>query len=100
MITQNNKIMAQQTVVSWVIEQLRQLAHNPKTHLGMGDVRVTQGYLDDLEEQANKQFQNKIIDAWEDGAQSEHRAHVNGKADKSSLDYYNETYKTEENGKE
>lgn len=92
--------MLKQTVVNWVIEQLRQLAHNPKTHLGMGDVRVTQGYLDDLEEQGNKKFQNKIIDAWEDGAQSEYRASVNGKADKSSLDYYNKTYKTEENGKE
>lgn len=42
--------------------------------------------------QANKK---QIIDAREDGAQSEHRAKVNGKADKSSLDYYNETYKPE-----
>lgn len=48
--------MAQQnmTAVEWLIDQLRQLAHNPSTHLGMGDIRVTQGMLDDLEEQAKQ----------------------------------------------
>jgi hypothetical protein len=41
-----------------------------------------------------KQMEKKqIADAWEDGAEAEHRAHINGKADTSSLDYYNETYK-------
>ena len=55
--------MAQQTAVSWLIEQLRQLAHNPKTHLGMGDVRVTQGYLDDIEEQAKAMDKKQKIDA-------------------------------------
>lgn len=39
-----------QTAVQWVIEQLRQHAHNPATHLGLGDIRVTQGDLDDLEQ--------------------------------------------------
>lgn len=44
----------QQTAVEWLVEQLRQLAHNPKTHLGMGDVMVTQGCLDDLLQQAKQ----------------------------------------------
>ena len=43
-----------QTAAEWLIDQLRQLAHNPSTHLGMGDIRVTQGILDDLEEQAKQ----------------------------------------------
>ena len=42
------------TAVEWLVEQLRQLAHNPNTHIGMGDIRVTQGYLDQLEEQAKE----------------------------------------------
>lgn len=43
-----------QTAVEWLIDQLRQLAHNQSTHLGMGDIRVTQGMLDDFEEQAKE----------------------------------------------
>lgn len=80
------KPMAQQTAVSWVIEQLRQLAHNPKTHLGMGDIRVTQGYLDEIEEQAKQMEEEQIIDA-----------HNNGKfvlpPNENGEQYYNETYK-------
>jgi len=54
--------MAQESSIKWLVKQLRQLAHNPKTHLGMGDVRVTQGYLDDIEEQA-KQMEKEQIEA-------------------------------------
>ena len=43
--------MKQITAVEWLVEQLRQLAQNQKTHLGMGDIRVTQGHLDELEDQ-------------------------------------------------
>lgn len=43
-----------QTAVEFLAEQLRQLAHNPNTHLGMGDIRVTQGTIDELEQQAKE----------------------------------------------
>ena len=46
--------MAQQTAVEYIISQLRQLAFNENTHLGMGDVRVTQGLIDELEERAKQ----------------------------------------------
>ena len=49
-----------QTAVEWLIDQLRQLAHNQSTHLGMGDIRVTQGMLDDFEEQA-KEMEKTMI---------------------------------------
>ncbi len=55
--------MTQQTAVEWLIEQLRQLAHNPSTHLGMGDIRVTQGMIDDLEEQAKQMEKEQLENA-------------------------------------
>jgi hypothetical protein len=55
--------MAQQTAVEWLIEQLRLLSFNPKTHLGMGDIRVTQGLLDDLLEQSKEMEKQQIVKA-------------------------------------
>ena len=52
--------MSQQTAVEWIINQLRQLAHDPSTHLGMGDIRVTQGMIDEFEEQS-KQMEKKQL---------------------------------------
>jgi hypothetical protein len=52
----------QQTAVEWLIKQLRQLAFNQKTHLGLGDIRVTQGLLDELYEQAKEMEKEQIID--------------------------------------
>ena len=43
-----------QTAVEWLIEQLRSLSHSLEAHLGTGDIRVTQGMIDDFEEQAKK----------------------------------------------
>ena len=80
--------MAQQTAVSQLIEQLRQLAHNPKTHLGMGDIRVTQGYLDELEQGLNQVFEKQILDAI--------CANQNGllrrKTVLEAMEYYNQTF--------
>jgi hypothetical protein len=50
--------------IEWLIEQLRQLAHNDKHHLGMGDIRITQGMLDDFYEQAKEMHKQEIIDAY------------------------------------
>ena len=52
------------TSIEWLIEQLRQLAHNDKHHLGMGDIRITQGMLDDFYEQAKEMHKQEIIDAY------------------------------------
>jgi hypothetical protein len=62
----------QQTAVEWLIKQLRQLAFNQKTHLGLGDIRVTQGLLDELYEQAKEMEKEQHENTWytgdEDGA--------------------------------
>jgi len=42
------------TAVEWLIDEIRKLSHNENYHLGMGDIRITQGMLDELEEQAKK----------------------------------------------
>ena len=60
-----------QTAVEWLIHQLRQLAHNQSTHLGMGDIRVTQGMLDDFEEQAKEMAQQELKDAYKHGSDDE-----------------------------
>lgn len=78
------------TAVEWLVEQLRQLAFNQKTHLGMGDVRVTQGLLDDLLEQAKAMEKEQIINARKNGD-------MNGKCrvvlcNEDAEKYYNETY--------
>jgi hypothetical protein len=74
--------MAEITVVDWLKNQLPSLFEND-----------TNGFYTKMFEKAEKIYSKQIIDAWEDGAQSEHRAHVNGKADNSSLDYYTQTFK-------
>ena len=56
----------QQSAVKWLVEQLRQLAHNPKTHIAMGDIRVTQGLLDELEEQAKAMEKEQHGKTWDD----------------------------------
>lgn len=53
----------QQTAVEWLIDQLRQLSHSLEAHLGMGDIRVTQGMIDDLEEQAKQMEKEQLENA-------------------------------------
>jgi hypothetical protein len=48
--------------IEWLIDQLRQLAYNDKHHLGMGDIRITQGMLDDFYEQAKEIHKPEISD--------------------------------------
>ena len=78
------------TAIELLIEQLRQLAHNPNAHLGMGDIRVTQGHLDELEEQAKQIEKQQIIDAYMIGdGDAYHLDQVKEEAEQ----YYNETFK-------
>ena len=55
-----------QTAVEWIIDQLRQLSHSLEAHLGTGDIRVTQGMIDEFEEQAKQMEieQNKKEKCW------------------------------------
>ena len=76
--------MAQQTAVDWYTEQLRKLAFDANHHLGLGDIRLTQGQIDELCEQAKEMEKQQIIDAWEDGHDSF--------STRNAEQYYNETY--------
>jgi hypothetical protein len=91
-----------QTTVDWLIEQLRGLAYNPKTHLGMGDVRLTQGYIDWIEEQAKQMEKEQMLDTYIEGrdfAQYIHDEQYGGIEywDREPMgfeQYYEETYGT------
>ena len=52
------------TAVEWLVEQLRQFAFHSNHHLGLGDIRLTQGQIDELEEQAKQMEKEQIMDAW------------------------------------
>ena len=83
------------TAVEWLIEQLRMLAHNPKTHLGMGDIRVTQGYIDEIEEQAKQIYKEQIKEAFWNGDNSDCTNEQN--SFEFAEQYYNETYNKKDN---
>ncbi len=59
--------MKEQSAVEWLVSEIRKLAHNDKHHLGMGDVRITQGMLDELEEQAKEVEIEKLKEAYSMG---------------------------------
>ena len=56
--------MAQQTAVEWLVNELCQLAFSKEHHFGMGDIRLTQGHIDELEEQAKQMEKKQIRDAY------------------------------------
>ena len=56
--------MKEQTAVEWLVSEIRKLAHNDKHHLGMGDVRITQGMLDELEEQAKEKEKERMLECY------------------------------------
>jgi hypothetical protein len=71
----------QQTTVDWLIEQMKQRESQGLT-LSMYELEM-------FAEQANKMFEEQIIEAWVDGV-------INWDSEKESQQYYNETFKTEE----
>lgn len=82
-----------QTAVDYIIGSLRQLAFNENTHLGMGDVRVTQGLIDELEEQAKQMEKEQRIQDYNAGYTDAQCNHIN-----DAENYLNEiTYMTDEN---
>ena len=58
----------QETAVEWIIRQLRELSHSLEAHLGMGDIRITQGMIDDFEEQAKKMEKEQVELRYKDGS--------------------------------
>ncbi len=74
-----------QTAVEWLVEQLRQFAFDTNHHLGLGDVRLTQGQIDELEEQAKEMEKQQIEEAYVDG-----QTISNGY--EGASDYYNQEY--------
>ena len=87
---ENNK---KQTAVEWLVSEIRKLAHNHKHHLGMGDVRITQGMLDELEEQAKEMEKEQIMTAFTQG--DIFGADFFDGVNITAENYYNETYKSE-----
>lgn len=56
---QKNKM----TAVEQLVSNIRALAYDKRHHLGMGDIRITQGLLDELEEQAKQMEKEQIMKA-------------------------------------
>jgi hypothetical protein len=59
--------MKTQTAVEWIVNELRQLAFSKEQHLGMGDIRITQGHIDELEEQAKQMELAQRIEDYNNG---------------------------------
>ena len=79
-----------QSSVNFIIQKLRQLAFDPSTHLGMGDVRVTQGLLDELEEQGKAMHKEEIKGAFGTGCQVESTRLIGYQ--NMAEQYYSETF--------
>jgi hypothetical protein len=81
--------MAQQTAVEFFIKELRQLALKESHHLGMGDIRITQGMLDDFEEKYKQMEKEQIAKAYDTFVLDDNSNFM------TAEQYYNETYKTQ-----
>jgi hypothetical protein len=86
--------MLRQTAVKWYTEQLRRLAFDSNHHFGLGDIRLTQGQIDELYEQAIAMEKEQIM-------KTARQCHFEGvrQSAKNSEEYlqygeqyYNETY--------
>ena len=74
----------------WVIDHIRSLANNSDTHLGIGDVKVTQKFLDGLLEKARDINREQIIHSFLDGIEWPEIDKGTGKV--SANFYYRDTY--------
>ena len=53
-----------QTAVDQLVSELRKLAHDKNHHLEMGDIRISQGFIDELEEQFKEMERQQIIESY------------------------------------
>ena len=81
------------TAVEQLVSNIRELAYDKKYHLGMGDIRITQGLLDELEEQAKEMEKEQIKDAFVECWKANAPDGIECKLDAEQ--YYNETFKSE-----
>ena len=81
------------TAMQELIEYLRSLAFS-KCHLGMGDIMLTQGHIDELEEKYIEKEKEQIMNAYENGYEAcdmDEAMEVNKKLTSGDL-YYNMNY--------
>ena len=83
------------TAVEQLVSNIRALAYDKKHHLGMGDIRITQGLLDELEEQAKEMEKEQIIEAFITSRDPYGISVGNSHSIKKAEQYYNETFKSE-----
>lgn len=76
------------TAVDWLLGEIKKLAFDPAHHLGLGDVRITQGMIEDWEEIAKPMNRKQIIEAYVEGWDCNERGEVRWIGDK----YYDQTY--------
>ena len=86
---QKNKM----TAVEQLVSNIRALAYDKRHHLGMGDIRITQGLLDELEEQAKEMEKEQMKDAFVECWKANVPDGIECKLDAEQ--YYNETFKSE-----
>jgi hypothetical protein len=78
------------TTMQELIEELRSLAFT-ELHLGTGDIVLTQGHIDELEEKYLKKEKELLKETWfRSTAQFDNAAQMTYK--KLFEEYYNETY--------
>jgi len=82
--------MKKQTAVEYLFNKLRELAHNDNHHFGLGDIRITQGMLDELEEPLKEIEKHHLYQFYIQGG-----IDASTGADRNVEDYYNKTFKSE-----
>jgi hypothetical protein len=74
------------TAMKELIDELRSFAFDKKLHLGMGDIFLTQGHIDELEVKYIEKEKEQIIDAFNEPLW------ITGKPNIKAEEYYNQTY--------
>jgi hypothetical protein len=78
------------TAVQFFESELRKLAFDDIHHLGMGDIMVTQGMLDDLFDRGREMEKEQIMNAYKEGCSD---SILDESTDAVRAEqYYNETY--------
>jgi hypothetical protein len=73
------------TTIKELIEELRSLAFT-ECHIGMGDIMLTQGHIDELEEKYLEKEKKQILTSYDAPLW------ITGKPNITAEQYYNQTY--------
>ena len=74
------------TSIEWLFNNLKELGYIPLAY-------SSHKMLDKLVEDAKEMHKQEIIDAWEDGQDSEYDYHINNERRENAMEYYQETFK-------